>query len=544
MAENIQIILEAIDKASGAIKSTTKSLGGLDSGLSDTIQSMTGFNMASISIAGGVTLVGTAIKKSIDDTLEYAQVVEDFSQLTGESAENTSRLIQLSEELQISQKDLSSAMESANKKGVNTSIAGLMMLSDKYLFLEKTIDRNKFLLDNFGASGLEMADMMELGAAGILKMVNAVEENKTMTEDGIQAAKDYKKAIKDLTTEFDGLSYSVGNKVIPILERNLSGINSYIEAIQIAAEKGNIYGTMWEFVNLRIKDNARRTEEAATAIYDYTDRTKDAEAAAKILTAQIKEQTEANKGLLGLITSVKNENDNYTKKSGELILKQNELTGELNNLMANGWSPMSSKVQDVTTKLAENKQAMSELEAEHDRALSMMVYNLYIAKLQADGFTDAEFEMALQAGLTAGVLDEKSVDMARAMNDTANAAIGAKGEVDNLKSSVDRLADKTITITTRYVSDGGRTVGHEDTGIGGYANGANFIVPPGYPNDSFPMRVQSGEHVQVTPAGKSGKSGGFGSGVTIVYSPMISLASQSEIDNVLLPLVRKAMRNA
>lgn len=36
----------------------------------------------------------------------------------------------------------------------------------------------------------------------------------------------------------------------------------------------------------------------------------------------------------------------------------------------------------------------------------------------------------------------------------------------------------------------------------GYASGADFIVPPGYPNDSYPMRVQSGERVTVTPAGQ------------------------------------------
>jgi hypothetical protein len=45
-----------------------------------------------------------------------------------------------------------------------------------------------------------------------------------------------------------------------------------------------------------------------------------------------------------------------------------------------------------------------------------------------------------------------------------------------------------------------------------FARGANFIVPSGYQNDSFPMRVQSGEHVQVTPAGQSQSA----SGVTIV----------------------------
>jgi phage-related minor tail protein len=33
-----------------------------------------------------------------------------------------------------------------------------------------------------------------------------------------------------------------------------------------------------------------------------------------------------------------------------------------------------------------------------------------------------------------------------------------------------------------------------------FATGADFIVPSGYPNDSFPMFVESGEHVKVTPA--------------------------------------------
>jgi hypothetical protein len=37
----------------------------------------------------------------------------------------------------------------------------------------------------------------------------------------------------------------------------------------------------------------------------------------------------------------------------------------------------------------------------------------------------------------------------------------------------------------------------------GYASGADFIVPPGFQNDSYPMRVQSGERVQVTPAGQA-----------------------------------------
>ena len=71
--------------------------------------------------------------------------------------------------------------------------------------------------------------------------------------------------------------------------------------------------------------------------------------------------------------------------------------------------------------------------------------------------------------------------------------------------------------------------------IDGYANGANFIVPPGYPNDSYMMRVQSGEHVTVD-------NGGAGSGITFIYSPVVSLADEYEAQTKLMPFIQAALR--
>lgn len=65
---------------------------------------------------------------------------------------------------------------------------------------------------------------------------------------------------------------------------------------------------------------------------------------------------------------------------------------------------------------------------------------------------------------------------------------------------------------------GGNSGKHTYTGQP-HAGGADFIVPPGYPNDSFPLRVQSGEHVQVTPANEVGKGK---SGATININTVIN----------------------
>lgn len=52
--------------------------------------------------------------------------------------------------------------------------------------------------------------------------------------------------------------------------------------------------------------------------------------------------------------------------------------------------------------------------------------------------------------------------------------------------------------------EGGKTL-KSWTGIRKFASGGDFIVPQGFPNDSYPMLVQSGERVRVTPAGSVGE---------------------------------------
>ena len=60
-----------------------------------------------------------------------------------------------------------------------------------------------------------------------------------------------------------------------------------------------------------------------------------------------------------------------------------------------------------------------------------------------------------------------------------------------------------LALTHISIGDGGGaiddTTGETTAPSKGYTAGANFIVPPGYPNDTYPMRVSSGERVIVEP---------------------------------------------
>jgi len=126
-----------------------------------------------------------------------------------------------------------------------------------------------------------------------------------------------------------------------------------------------------------------------------------------------------------------------------------------------------------------------------------------------------------------------------ALNDNVQQA---KSALDEAKASFDALmqdiaswSGKTFTINVETGGGGtGATFKGKKPGVFtkdgmtemGAASGADFIVPPGYPNDSFRLGVQSGEHVQVTPAGQAQSSNAAGGAVihigTIVLPSVVN----------------------
>ncbi len=62
-----------------------------------------------------------------------------------------------------------------------------------------------------------------------------------------------------------------------------------------------------------------------------------------------------------------------------------------------------------------------------------------------------------------------------------------------------KAIEKFVLVPIFGASTGGEFLG-TDKGVTKLASGGSFIVPQGFPNDSFPLMVESGERVTVTPA--------------------------------------------
>lgn len=61
-----------------------------------------------------------------------------------------------------------------------------------------------------------------------------------------------------------------------------------------------------------------------------------------------------------------------------------------------------------------------------------------------------------------------------------------------------------------------------------FASGSSFMVPPGFPNDSFPIMVQSGERVDVTPAHRAGNNKGIEGRLDALNANLVSMLRGSK----------------
>ena len=159
----------------------------------------------SLGAAGAFTVAAMALKKISDylresnqELADYATKIDDAGRLSGNTAEQTSRLIQVTDDLFISYEKLYGVLSGAARKGTDTSIEGLIRLSDEYNSLNTVQEQNLFLIDKLGKSGLELKKFMELGAEGIRTKMEAVQDSLILDREAVAQAMALKKAQDDL----------------------------------------------------------------------------------------------------------------------------------------------------------------------------------------------------------------------------------------------------------------------------------------------------------------------------------------------------------
>lgn len=205
-----------------------------------------------------------------------------------------------------------------------------------------------------------------------------------------------------------------------------------------------------------------------------------------------------------------------------------------------------TELETLKGTLEDQKQVYADNATAHEEATARIVFGFIQQRMAADGLQEGEIAALGEIGLAWGIYDQTTADALAAVDGAITEhGTNAQAIIDALHGSIEDLPDTTniaINVNTNYTSSGSPSPAAGEVGIGpsggtgipgtdindeppgpGGAQGMDFIVPPGYPNDSFPIRVQSGEHVVVTPSGEGGGMGGGGfinyGNITITAAP-------------------------
>lgn len=472
------------------VKGLNKTLGDLDSKFKSVTGVSLGFATAAGAAGAAVSGLIKFVSDAVNETVAYATEIDNMSRLLGLSTEETSRLVQASDDLFISQETLTSGLQAATRKGIDVSIEGLKRLADEYNSLPAGVTRSKFVLDTFGRSGAEMGKLMEQGAAGIDAATAAIADNMIITQKSMADIMNYKRSVDNLNDSWQGIKYTVGSTVIPQLD-----------LLFRVMTKG--------------KDDVEKHAQAVNELQMQLDR---AASAAAI----------GNKSAKAAMESLQKQLDTLNDEFYNTVDAAGTTTTSLYGL-GESIIPVSAYMSELTTQLIFN-QAAAGLDAGATLTLAKHMGLVPPATEQAMNKI-ASWRAMLDSGK---ITLEEYTELVKRMKDEINSVQGktvtirVRGEIDN---SAREAASFTGQGRNAYIglAASNRAVGGPVTG------GTPYIVGEVGPELFVPNTSGS-----IVPHNQLAGS----TVVNFYYSPAISLTDRTEAETRLVPIIRKALARA
>lgn len=521
MARSILDVVIKLSKQGGADKETIKGLVQVKSAI-----------LEAAAVAGTLVAAGYTIKKAFDATVgasvELANKVRSVKEVTGLSAEESSKLIQITDDLKISFEDLYKVMQK-NGDQYDYSVAGLAKMSDEYLALESSTEKADYMQERFGKSWGNFVELMEQGSTKIIVAGEGINKALIFDDKALQQAREYEKNVDNVEDAILAYKVAVGNELLPVLNDLFTVEN---RVIQLMEDGLNPY-------------EARRqaTQELMSATEDLTQVEEDHTAALESIEEAIKSANQANQEFLSTLGSMQSSEESYQNTAKALTEERIGLELEKQVLLAQGYTEESQNIQDINAKLAENSADVQANADVYELANKRIMLGLLERKLMQDGILDdRETQWLLDKGVAWGVYSQTVVDQTRAAIDEANSLIEGL------------ITERTFTLSlaTQYSTYGDSA---RPSGSGArYATGTRGWekVPAGFPNDTFPIWLSSDEEYAVIPAGGNGSNlgvstatGGGGGGavyMTVNIQSLINTADREQAKRTFLPLFQEAYR--
>jgi len=136
-------------------------------------------------VTAGVGAFGLEAKKSITELVAYNKTVREMMQVTGLSADETSRIIQVSDDWGIELGTVTNALDLMNRKGITPSIDKLSQIADEYV---NATDKSAFMEEatkKYGRSFGDLIPILAKGGDALREQAASISDKKIATDESI-----------------------------------------------------------------------------------------------------------------------------------------------------------------------------------------------------------------------------------------------------------------------------------------------------------------------------------------------------------------------
>lgn len=399
-----------------------------------------------LGLATAVTAVGNAMADSVKKQLVYANAVRDVSLASGQTAEQSSRLIQVMSDFGITSDDLLKTTKRLSDNGLAPTMKTIAGLAGQYSKLTTVQERNKLIIDNLGKDTAKWHQILSMGEDKLLAMNDAVDESLVLSAKQVQQAREAEIAWDNWNDKIDAVETQFAVGVIPTMTRLLEISLAYSDAHQnqIALWEKIIYPVgIVHSMYLALTDTEQRATNSAMAHSDALDNlTNEAQQTKEelaLLEEQIQAESEANREFLSTVETLTGRIQDWRQKQSDI----------------------DKQYQEGKITLQEYQEQSKSLADQRELDSKKMILAMLKERLTFDGLTDAEMNGLLKLGLQWGVYTQEAVAE----------AYEAIAQVNYLADAINGLpSNKHIEIT-----------------LGGYAQGT-----PGYEHIAHPGRASGG----------------------------------------------------
>lgn len=482
-----------VDEAVAALKKLPGALDETGAAAKQTSFSFTELNNAVSLGKQAVQMLGDVYRATIAPTLDAASAQRELALAGQITAEQAGVLIQIGDDLKISTDTLKTAFREMTKDGLQPTLANIKEVAAKYQSIQDPTERLQYAQDALGRSYQAMLPFLEMLPEDLDAATDsAYRAGTVMSNEAVQAAHDYELALANLEDSVHGFVYSVSNEAIPALTEFFNVQNTAVEAqwiLKTALDNGIITTDEYARLQLDLYNGvasvstvidqlspkvdtlaaAHRAEtEAALATSDAISRHEEAlrkeDAALDPLPPKVNTLATAFGNLsLALSGPLKTEEDNFEAKQTALQAQIDQSKTKLGELIAQGYSPIGTKVGEVSATIAEQEATLEANAAKHEEATRRIVFGLAQQKLQAEitsGAIGPEMagpatEALNQVGLQWGILDKDTMTATANIDAALDKLSGPDGNVIDFKNDLFAVG---VEATNAFVEGGKKNV--------------------------------------------------------------------------------------